>query len=185
MLINATDINFRISRLYFISFMSFVGIVRFVCLLYDAPDGEWRAWWHPGCYHATLCDDAWRLPFRGPFLPCRVQTWFRLKSWSVWNTKEEESVVTSFAIMAQFVLLSPPWIGRVNLGWNCLRNISSDFAKKLHHPFLQSAMSSSKFPPIRIEAGNRERKMPWNWDKGKCGRCKSTLFTRWIVFVRL
>ena len=93
-------------------------------------------------------------------------------------------MVTSVAIMAQFVLLSPPWIGRVNLGWNCLRNISSDFAKKLHHPFLQSAITSSQFPPIRIEAGNRERKMPWNWDKGKCGRCKGTLFTRWIVFVR-
>ena len=52
--------------------------LRYAWLHHDEPDGGWRAWWFPGCYHEAPSCDAWRLPFLAPFLLCLYQSCLRL-----------------------------------------------------------------------------------------------------------
>ena len=47
---------------------------RYAWLLHGEPNAWWRAWWFPGCCLSTPYGDAWRLPFRVPFLLCHVQS---------------------------------------------------------------------------------------------------------------
>ena len=61
------------------------------------PDGGWRAWWYPGCYHAKLCDDAWRLPCRVLCLLCLFQSCWLLSECS--NQNDADSRFFSLYIL--------------------------------------------------------------------------------------
>ncbi len=59
---------------------------------------------HPGCCHGGPCGGAWHRPFRGPFLPCRVQTWLLglLRAWDLLKSFEEMEDFDEFGRAGSF-----------------------------------------------------------------------------------
>ena len=72
-------------------------IRRYAWLHHDEPDDGWQAWWYPGCYLSTPSCDAWRPPFRVPFLLYHGQTFccFRSNGQNVESTKFPTYIVVA------------------------------------------------------------------------------------------